>query len=339
MRGRRAPLLGLSASLAVLVAPAIGGLRGRPLRPAAVRARALASVAPREPAAAAPRDWLPAHALEALLVLDIEATCDSPQQEAPHEIIEWPVVALDVRSCSVVAEFRRIVRPTENGTLSRFCTELTGITQAEVDAAQPLDVVLAEFDAWLVERGYLAPDGSPAARFALCTDGPWDLCHFTAAECARKRIAQPAYLRTYVNVRKAFCKAYKLRGPRGMSLKRQLAKLGLRYEGRPHSGIDDARNIARVAAALVARRKPQIFVPNEEVSPLLVGRPRSLHPDKRCAAAVFGAAGPAPPLLGSAGVRGPKKARGRRAKQELELERAAPAPPPAGGADAAAAPR
>lgn len=88
-----------------------------------------------------------------ILVLDFEATCAGGSgRKFPHEIIEFPVVVLDTYSLEIVSEFRRYVRPTHQPQLSSFCTELTGITQAMVDAAPTLDEVLKEFNTWLTEE-------------------------------------------------------------------------------------------------------------------------------------------------------------------------------------------
>jgi hypothetical protein len=42
---------------------------------------------------------------------------------------------------TVVDEYRVYVKPVVHPKLSAFCTELTGITQAQVDAAEPMDAV------------------------------------------------------------------------------------------------------------------------------------------------------------------------------------------------------
>eukprot|EP00796_Vickermania_ingenoplastis_P000877 gene877-507_t len=89
-----------------------------------------------------------------ILVLDFEATCDAAAVHYPHEILEFPVVVLDTRTLEIVAQFHRYVRPNKNPQLTSFCTDLTGITQEMVDAAQPLDVVLAEFRKWLEAEVY-----------------------------------------------------------------------------------------------------------------------------------------------------------------------------------------
>ena len=66
--------------------------------------------------------------------LDFECTCE-PGWDYIHEIIEFPVVLFDTRTREITDSFHSYVRPTENATLSAFCTDLTGIEQATVDAA------------------------------------------------------------------------------------------------------------------------------------------------------------------------------------------------------------
>ncbi len=43
--------------------------------------------------------------------------------------VEFPAVVLDLSSGEVVSEFHQYVQPQEHPRLSKFCTELTGITQ------------------------------------------------------------------------------------------------------------------------------------------------------------------------------------------------------------------
>ena len=159
-----------------------------------------------------------------------------------HEIIELPVVLVDLQERMVVAKFQRYVCPTRNRTLSHFCTRLTGITQDVVDAAATLDVALLELDAWLEEQGLR---NTPEHRsFAFAADGPWDLQFFLEQECTRKGIPRPAYFDKWVNLKRLFADFY---GCRPCRITKMLERQGMRFVGRPHSGIDDSRNIARIA--------------------------------------------------------------------------------------------
>jgi inhibitor of KinA sporulation pathway (predicted exonuclease) len=230
-----------------------------------------------------------------IVVVDFECTCErGVGSHYAHEIVEWPAVLVATSDGSVVDEFHAYVKPAENATLSAFCTELTGIEQATVDAAQPLAAVLNDFNAWLDSHGLhfqpldadvaeeeeatvvavaardaggkgsqkqflsaLEGEGgedkaggtvlasstvsaSPAAplkTFQLCTDGPWDLKYFLAAECVRKggsladaHAASPHFMR-WCNLRWLHAAYYNK--PR-MGLKGTLAFHQMTFEGRPH---------------------------------------------------------------------------------------------------------
>lgn len=191
--------------------------------------------------AAAPRD---AHTH--LLVLDFEATCEADAKRFPHEIIELPAVLLHARTREQVGEFRTFVRPTERPALSAFCTELTSITQAQLEGAPTLGEALRDLERWLDEAGL----GQPA-RVLPVTCGDWDLGKQLPAECARKGLRVPAVLTRWCNVKRAYAAAMRTRKFTGMA--GMLDGLGLPLIGRHHLGIDDARNIAAIARTLGAR--------------------------------------------------------------------------------------
>eukprot|EP00928_Gymnodinium_smaydae_P001433 TRINITY_DN1052_c2_g1_i1.p1 TRINITY_DN1052_c2_g1~~TRINITY_DN1052_c2_g1_i1.p1 ORF type:complete len:265 (-),score=34.44 TRINITY_DN1052_c2_g1_i1:97-891(-) len=186
-------------------------------------------------------------------ILDFECTCDDRAARGTfkHEVIEFPVVFLNARTLEVDLEFRRYVRPTEIPRLSAFCTRLTGIEQSVVNASDTLDVVLYEFHEFLRENDFVCckADRQPDNRlFVICSDGPADLKHFLLPECKRKKIQLHSYWNRYIDIRGCFQSnlAKKPRGVVGM-----LSQFGLKFEGREHSGLDDARNIARIAAELL----------------------------------------------------------------------------------------
>lgn len=196
------------------------------------------------------------------LVIDFEATCDMAddrltrlQQCQLHEIIEFPCVVIDGAQLTEVASFREFVRPQEglsgpggSRVLSEFCSRLTGISQADVESAAPLAEVLARFEAWLVARNL--NDAVADGRAVLVTHGEWDLGDQLRLECARKGITVPLVLREpFVDIKVPFSEVV----GSGTSINQMLTALGLRASGRPHSGIDDSRNIAQVVAALVRR--------------------------------------------------------------------------------------
>jgi inhibitor of KinA sporulation pathway (predicted exonuclease) len=204
-----------------------------------------------------PRYWL---------VMDFEATCEDGERRWPNEIIEWPCVLVDAETKATVDEFRSFVRPTERPSLTPFCTRLTSITQADVIDAPPLPEVLAAFDAWL--RSYGASEDDGTALSVWC--GDWDLATCLPRECARKGLdgAVPPVLRRWCNVKLPFVEV----AAAGSSKKRQgmdgmLRTLSLPLEGHHHLGIDDARNIAKIAVELARRGGDRCIAPTSRSPP------------------------------------------------------------------------
>ncbi|KAI8995886.1 ribonuclease H-like domain-containing protein [Gaertneriomyces semiglobifer] len=196
------------------------------------------------------------------LVLDVEATCDrDADRHFPNEIIEFPVVLINGETMRVVDEFHSYVRPTVHPKLSAFCIELTGIDQATVDAAPTFSTVLRDFETWLSQ--YAQP---PYRNTLFITDGPWDIRDFIRKQCHHSRISRPGYLRSFVDLRRLYTDFY---ARERQNLNGMLEEMGMRFEGREHSGRDDARNIARIAMGMM--NEGCLFTPNYEVRVKRVG--------------------------------------------------------------------
>ena len=188
---------------------------------------------------------------ECFVVLDFEATCDRGKAPDPQEIIEFPSILLSGETFGVLDEFRSFVRPQHNPLLTPFCLEFTGITQDQVDRAAPFPEVLADHLAWLRGNNLrLSPEDS-GADFAFILCGDWDLLTMFPSQC---RACQPPIdsiphtFRQWINIKKHFADwrgAAKASGMAGM-----LRKLGIELTGRYHCGIDDCRNIAKIARHL-----------------------------------------------------------------------------------------
>ncbi|KAI8912184.1 ribonuclease H-like domain-containing protein [Powellomyces hirtus] len=195
-------------------------------------------------------------------VFDVEATCEGEGSfEYPNEIIEFPVILISGATHQPVAEFHAFVKPVVNPTLSPFCTALTGITQATVDAAHSFPIVLQQFERWL--RKYSSEKQFENVLF-VC-DGPWDVRDFIRKQCEHSLLNRPSYLIRFTDLRLLFSTYYPLTWtpdtPRP-NLARMLAHFNLTFEGREHSGIDDARNIARIVTAMMTQEC--VFVWNRE---------------------------------------------------------------------------
>eukprot|EP00928_Gymnodinium_smaydae_P062687 TRINITY_DN46497_c0_g1_i1.p1 TRINITY_DN46497_c0_g1~~TRINITY_DN46497_c0_g1_i1.p1 ORF type:complete len:265 (-),score=27.70 TRINITY_DN46497_c0_g1_i1:234-1028(-) len=174
------------------------------------------------------------------LVIDFEASGISPDSRT-WEIVEFPIVVVEASTCRVLpAEFHSYVRPTENPLLSRECKQNCGISQSDVDAAPPLAEVVQQVVRWVAQ---LRLNGNAL----VLTCGDYDLGTALVTEAERKCIPLPPWLRCWCNVKVPFEARYGKR----MGMKGMLQRLGLTLEGRHHSGIDDARNIAKIVVTLL----------------------------------------------------------------------------------------
>lgn len=168
------------------------------------------------------------------LVIDLEATCCDderfPRQEM--EIIEIGAVIADARSYRLVDEFQSFVRPVRHPVLTAFCRQLTGITQEDVDAADGFAPTMSELTEWI--------GCYPGSVF--CSWGDYDRRQFER-DCRLHAVAWP-FGERHVNLKKRYGARFRLK--RGQGLMEALREHSLIFEGRPHRGIDDARNIARL---------------------------------------------------------------------------------------------
>ncbi|KAJ1545014.1 3'-5' exoribonuclease 1 [Nowakowskiella sp. JEL0078] len=148
------------------------------------------------------------------------------------------------------------VLPTVNPQLSEFCIELTGIQQSQIDEAEPFFQVLCRMEEWL--STYSTP---PFIDVMFITDGPWDLRDFLRKQCQSSRIPRPLYTRKFIDIRRLFMGHYDCKR---QNLVGMLEYLGMTFNGREHSGIDDTRNIARIVICLM--REGVLFHENSVIS-------------------------------------------------------------------------
>ena len=66
-----------------------------------------------------------------------------------QEIIEFPCLCLSSSSLEITSKFHSYVRPVANPMLTSFCTDLTGIIQADVEEKPVLTEVLQLFSQWI----------------------------------------------------------------------------------------------------------------------------------------------------------------------------------------------
>ncbi|MBM9508099.1 3'-5' exonuclease [Actinacidiphila acididurans] len=174
-----------------------------------------------------------------LNVVDVEATCrpGSPPAGAVSEIIEIGLTVVDLAARRRLARRRVLVRPVRS-TVSAFCTELTGLTRAEVDRG----VTFAE------ACRLLAAEHRAGAR-PWASWGDYDRHQFTR-QCSASGTPYP-FGRDHTNAKAVFTDSYAL--PKRPGMAQALRTVGLPLEGRHHRGEDDAWNIAALVLHLAER--------------------------------------------------------------------------------------
>ena len=81
-------------------------------------------------------------------------------------------------------------------------------------------------------------------------------------QCIVSEIPIPKYAKEWINISKVFANLYKTKR---IPLRAMLESIGLEFSGQPHRGIDDARNIARIAIQLIEDGAELKF--NEKLTP------------------------------------------------------------------------
>ena len=181
-----------------------------------------------------------------LICLLFEATCLRNQQIKPQEIIEFPCLKIETQNFTVTSQFHSYVRPLVHPNLSEFCTELTGILQETVDNQPDLPTVLDNFKTWLQ-----ADQKEELANFAIVTCGDWDLKTCLPKQCEAYGLEIPFWAKRWINLKISHQIVHNGKFPR--HLNQILTDNGLTFEGRPHSGIDDTKNIARAIQAIASK--------------------------------------------------------------------------------------
>ncbi len=178
------------------------------------------------------------------LVIDLEATCcdDDSFPRDQMEIIEIGALLVEAASLAPVREFQTFVRPTRHRQLTEFCTRLTSITQAQVDAAPRFSVAIAGLRELV--RG---------CEPLFCSWGQYDRNQLER-DARRHGVSLPLG-RSHLNLKERF--ARQLGESRSFGVGQALRRLGLSFEGTQHRAIDDARNIARILPYALGVRAPE----------------------------------------------------------------------------------
>lgn len=123
-----------------------------------------------------------------------------------------------------------------------------------MDAGVNIKNALHKFQTWLIEtmqkKDLVLPKFSEDdinGSVAFATWGDWDLGTCLRRELNRKSIKKPPYFNQWIDMRALYLKYYKYR-PKNFT--DSLLHLNMTFEGRAHSGICDARNLAHLCGRM-----------------------------------------------------------------------------------------
>tara|TARA_R110000772_G_C13214120_1_gene431212 strand:+ start:421 stop:999 length:579 start_codon:yes stop_codon:yes gene_type:complete len=173
------------------------------------------------------------------VIIDLEATCCNkgsfPREEM--EIIEIGAVSISNDTKEIVSEFQAFIKPERHPILTDFCTELTSITQKDVDAAEGFVSVAESLKKWIMDQDVRN----------FCSWGFYDQTQFSRDY--KYHNMDYIFSNGHRNIKIEFAEKKGLK--RGVGLGKALKMLGMEFHGTAHRGIDDARNMARIYKSIL----------------------------------------------------------------------------------------
>jgi inhibitor of KinA sporulation pathway (predicted exonuclease) len=168
------------------------------------------------------------------IIVDLEATCWEGKALAPNEIIEIGAVCVD-DSNWILGEFDVMVRPSICPILSEFCTQLTSITQADVENAPHFPEALQQFQDWIAQF---------EDSYWLCSWGFYDKKQFKQ-DCILHGL-DTDWLKNHMSIKHQHPKISDGITARPLGMQGALKLEGFTLDGTHHRGIDDARNMTKI---------------------------------------------------------------------------------------------
>jgi ERI1 exoribonuclease 3 len=200
------------------------------------------------------------HAFDYLIVIDFEATCDNGDyptislSKNNQEMIEFPFVLVKLvdqseidpnnpQYAQILHTEQHYVKPEYSSRLTPFCTELTGITDHQLQLyGRPLIEVINHFDGFIEHH-------MKDKRFCILTDGEWDLKQLLIRESKNKQIPLEPHYYQFFDLRKEYKRCFPEFNVRGLSA--MVEHSGIQFFGRHHSGIDDCMTIVQIIDVLL----------------------------------------------------------------------------------------
>lgn len=175
--------------------------------------------------------------LDKVVIVDVESTCwkGKPPEGQQSEIIEIGICLLDIQTGEISDNLGILVKPVHS-QVSEFCTELTTLTQEQVDQGISFETACLQ-----LKETYWSKDRVWASF------GDYDRKQFRR-QCETMGIPYPFGSR-HINV-KTLC-ALKHKWTRELGMATVLEGLHIPLIGTHHRGVDDAFNIAKILWTLL----------------------------------------------------------------------------------------
>lgn len=190
------------------------------------------------------------HKLDKINVVDVEASCwDSSEGYCPpmedgspqvNEIIEIGICVVDTESLERISKESILVKP-EHSKVSEFCTELTTLTQEQVNKGIRFKQACEQ----LRER-------YSSHKRLWASFGDYDREQFRR-QCREYGWAPYPFGVGHLNIKHIFPLAYGLKKEIGMARALEIAGLG--FEGTIHRGVDDSYAIGSILIDIIKRMR------------------------------------------------------------------------------------
>jgi len=190
--------------------------------------------------------------IQRINIVDLEATCWD-NQEAPDgqpqykvsEIIEIGIAQIDLKQMKIVDKGTYLVKPKlYGGKLSKYCTDLTSLTQEQID--EQGTTLQYAFERMKSEFKTM--------KYEWASWGDYDRAH-VQRECVKWNLQYPFH-KTHTNLK------YWLSALLGVKIQRNVNGmmdfLHMDFEGHAHRGVDDAYNIARMYLEIVGELRQHV---------------------------------------------------------------------------------
>ncbi len=171
--------------------------------------------------------------LDKIVIVDIESTCWNERdfyKTKISEIIEIGICTFDIKTGEISEPESIIIKP-QYSSVSKFCTELTTLTQEIVDKGIKYEDAIE----------YIKPKYNIKNRI-WGSYGDYDRKMFFEMSKLYK-IPYP-FSQTHINIKSLFAIVYKLRKEIGTG--KAIQFLNMSFEGTEHRAVDDVRNISKI---------------------------------------------------------------------------------------------